>query len=119
MVKTRGLSMIGFLFVIVIGGFLVVMLFKLVPAYVEYFSIKNALSAMARDSELQNATPQTIRSAFARRAQIDDFKAVEPSDIEIEKDGGNLVLSTSYSKRVPLIGHFNACLDFAISTAGK
>ncbi|MGH8726717.1 MAG: DUF4845 domain-containing protein [Burkholderiales bacterium] len=117
--KTRGLSMIGFLFVIVVVGFLVVFLFKLIPAYVEYFSIKNALSAMARDSELQNASPQAIRSAFSRRVQIDDIKAIEPADIGIEKDGGNLVLSTSYSKRVPIIGHFNACLDFSITTAGK
>lgn len=117
--KARGLSMIGFLFVIVIVGFLVVFLFKLVPAYVEYFSIRNALSGMARDSELQSANPQAIRAAFARRTQIDDIKAVEPADIDIEKDGGNLILSTSYSKRVPIIGHFNACLDFSITTAGK
>lgn len=119
MVKARGLSMIGFLFVIVILGFVVVALFKLIPAYVEYFSIRNALTAMARDSELRNANPQAIRAAFARRVQIDDIKSVEPSDIDIEKDGDRLVLSTSYSKRVPMVGHLNACLDFSVTTAGK
>jgi hypothetical protein len=117
--KTRGLSMIGFLFVIVILGFVVVALFKLIPAYVEYFSIRNALTAMARDSELQNANPQVIRAAFARRTQIDDIKSVEPTDIEIDKDGDRLVLSVSYPRKVPMFGHLNACLEFSITTAGK
>ena len=119
MTKARGLSMLGFLLVIVILGFVVVALFKLLPAYVEYFSIKNALSAMANDSELRNANPQAVRAAFARRVQIDDIKSVEPADIDIEKEGDRLVLSTSYSKRVNMIGHLNACLDFSITTAGK
>lgn len=119
MAKTRGLSMIGFLVVIVILGFVVVALFKLVPAYVEYFSIKNALSSMARDDELRNAQPQAIRAAFARRMQIDDIKAIEPADIDIQKDGDRLVLGASYAKRVPMFGHFNACLDFDVTTAGK
>lgn len=119
MTKARGLSMLGFLFVIVILGFVVLAAFKLLPAYVEYFSIKNALSAMASDPELQNANPQAIRAAFARRVQIDDIKAVEPADIDIEKQDGRVILSTSYSKRVSMIGHFNACLDFSITTAGK
>jgi hypothetical protein len=85
MARTRGLSMVGFLFVIVIVGFVVVALFKLLPAYVEYFSIKNALTAMARDPDLKTANPKAVRDAFGRRAQIDDITAVDPADIDIEK----------------------------------
>jgi hypothetical protein len=118
MVRGRGISMLGFL---LFAGFLVVLAllgFRLLPAFIEYFEIRNALSAIARDLEMKDASPQAVRTAFEKRAQIDDIRVIGGRDIEISKENGQLVLSTTYSKRVPLAGNTSLCFDFDI-TAGK
>ena len=44
-------------------------------------------------------------------------QSVAPNDLEITKDGGEVVVSAAWSVKVPVIANFSACLDFAVSTA--
>ena len=47
----RGLSMIGFLFVAVVLVFVAMLAMKLVPAYIEFFSVKKILATMGREAD--------------------------------------------------------------------
>ncbi|TAN80089.1 MAG: DUF4845 domain-containing protein [Gallionella sp.] len=113
----RGLSFSGFIF----GAFILVLAsivgLKLIPAYMQDAQIKNILVAVANDPDMQKAKPGDIRLAFAKRASIDNISAVKPEDIEIESDGGKLVLSASYPVRVPLAGNASLYLEFNPSSA--
>ena len=46
--QQRGLTMIGFLFVAVILVFMAMLAMKLVPAYIEFFSVKKILATMGQ-----------------------------------------------------------------------
>jgi hypothetical protein len=116
MKRQLGMSLMGFLLLAALLGVAALVGFRLIPAYIEYFKIKSALSAIVRDGEMKDAGPQAIRSAFDKRAQVDDIEAVNGKDIEINREGGQLVLSTNYSKCVPLAGNASVCLDFDVST---
>jgi hypothetical protein len=90
---------------------------KLIPAYMEYGTAKNAIQGIARDKG--NASPQEIRRAFDSRAAIDDITAVKASDLEITKDGGEVVIRFAYRKEVPLFANVGVYMDFAASTKGQ
>ena len=45
-------------------------------------------------------------------AMIDRVEVISPKDIQIEKTGSGVVLSATYTTRIPLIYNVNACLDF-------
>jgi len=110
--KQRGLSFSGFM-----GGVVVLVLastigLKLIPAYMDDAKIKNLFVAMASDPEMQKASVADIRMAFNKRASIDNVKVINYEDIEIEKDGGRLVLSASYPVKIPLAGNISLCLEF-------
>jgi len=112
-----GLSMVGFLGLAIVVGFAALLGLRLVPVYVEYFSVRTILNNLVKDREL-TATPakdRDIRNSFVRRAQIADVTNVSGSDIDISRDGGVLTLSTSYSVKVPVAGHVNLCLDFNVA----
>jgi hypothetical protein len=97
-------------------GFVVVMGAKLMPSYVEYFTVKKMLKAMEEQGDLKG-TVRDIRNAFDKRNAIEDVKNVRPDDLEITKEGGEAVVTVNWSVRVPLVYNISACLDFMATTA--
>jgi hypothetical protein len=57
-----------------------------------------------------------VRKAFDARATIDDISAVKPADLEVTKDGNDVVISFAYRKELPIAGNVGLYVDFAAST---
>ena len=72
---------------------------------------------MSNDVELQNMSVREARASFDRRAVIDNITAVAGTDLEISREGGEMVVSAQYSVKTPLFGNLSACMDFSASTA--
>lgn len=113
----RGLSLVGFLFGAVLLVLVSITGLKLIPAYMQDAQIKNVFVTIANDPEMQNATVRDIKTSFEKRADIDDIRAITSDDIEIVKENGRLVLSASYSVKVPLVANVSLFLDFKPSSA--
>lgn len=110
--KQRGVSMLGFMFVAVVVILVAVLAMKLVPAYIEFFSVKKILNAMGQDPETKAMSNADIRSSFARRADVGYVTVVKPTDLNIDRTGGNMVISTEYEYRTPLAANISLVIDF-------
>ena len=86
------------------------MAMKLGPSYLEFYAIKKAVNAIAQ--EKRTSTVADIRKTWDARATIDDISAVKGSDIEITKDGGELVIAANYRKEIPMAGNLGVYIDF-------
>lgn len=113
----RGVSLSGLLASAVIIGVVAVLGMKVVPDVIEYFKVMSAIKAVAGDNGLKGATVSDIRMAFQRRAIVDNIDAIGPQDIDVSKEGNDIVLSFSYSKRIPLVNRVSLVIDFEGSTA--
>jgi hypothetical protein len=89
---------------------------KIGPAYLDYATAKKAVVAVAA-SEGRSGSVSDIRKAFERRADIDNITVVTPADLEISKDGGDLVISFAYVQKIPLFANVSLLIDFSASTA--
>lgn len=114
--RQQGLTMFGFLFVAIVFVVAAMLAMKLVPAYVEFFSVKKILNAMAQDGDLRDKSNAEIRSSFSRRAGIDYVSAVKPEDLFIDRSGGVPVISVAYEFRTPLIANISLVVDFSASS---
>lgn len=114
--QQRGLSMIGFLFVILVLFFVVTLAMKLVPAYIEYFAVEKILATMGKNTGIISSSNAEIREEFRKRAGVDDVTAVTPTDIVIDRRGGTTVISTDYEFRTPLVGNVSLVADFSASS---
>ena len=110
--RQRGVSFSGFIFGCFALIFLAILGLKMVPLYMQNMEIQSMFETIANDPEMYRATPREIRSSFDKRASIDDIKAINSSDIEIEIGTGKPVLSASYSVKVALLGNVSLSLDF-------
>ncbi len=112
----RGLSLVGFIFLAAIVGFVMFTAFRCVPAWTEYFSLKKVLQATANEFSV-DAQGAVIRASFGRRASIDDLP-VKGADIEISKDNGRIGLSVAYQRKVPVAGNVSLLFDFEAAATG-
>jgi hypothetical protein len=115
----RGMSFISILILIVLGVSITLLVVKLTPAYIEFFSVKKIMSAMAKDPAFANMSPKEIRDSFDRRATIDYVTTINGKDLDLSKEDGENVASVEYSQKIPLVLNISACLDFDASTAGS
>ena len=111
----RGISLSGlfvWLFILIVAALLGM---KLIPPYMEFATARNAIQAIAQD-RLGTTTPQEIRRAFDSRANIDDITAIKAADLDITKEGNEIVISFAYRKEVPLFANVGVYMDFAASS---
>jgi len=110
--KQRGVSMFGFLLIAILVIMFAMLAMKLIPAYVEFFSVKKILNAMGQDSEIKSMSNAEIRNSFAKRADVGYVTVVKPADLDIDRAGGNVVISTEYEYRTPLVANISLIVDF-------
>ena len=113
--KQRGLSLISTL---IVGAVLMAMLilgFKLVPVYSEYFSVKKAFGTIvsALDPSLP---PATFRNEFWKHAYSNNITSVDKDAIQVTKEDGRVFLEVTYRREVPLFGHAGLYFDFTVAS---
>ena len=115
--KQQGMTFIGAIFVIAAIVFFAMLGLKLVPAYLEFMNIKNAVKKLSNEASFNSMSKKELSNAFDRSAQIDDFKSVTGADLQLAKiDGGNVV-SVQYQKMIPIFANASVLLDFNATTA--
>lgn len=114
--RQRGLTMFSFLFVAVLLIFAAMLAMKLVPAYIEYFSVKKILSTMGQESDIRSKSNAEIRGDFGRRAGVAYVTVVKPEDLSIDRRGGVPVISADYAFRSKLVGNISLVVDFSASS---
>jgi hypothetical protein len=112
--RQRGISMSGLLVGLVILVVLALLGMKVSPAYIEYFTAKKAIIAIANEN--RNGSVMDIRRAFQNRANVDDITAVDMKDLEITKEGGQVVINAAYRKEVPLFANVGLYFNFKLSS---
>ena len=113
--KQQGISLSG----LMIWSFVLILVsivgMKLIPTYIENATIKRTLLAVATESNLRTNNEE-IRQSFNKRASIDNIKAINGQDIIIDKKSDRVVLSTSYSVKIPLLANVSLYIDFTAAS---
>jgi Domain of unknown function (DUF4845) len=110
----RGMGLSGVLVIVILVVAFGIMLMKAVPAYLEYLAIKKTFVALKAESK--SGSVKSIKEKFNAHAAIDDFKSITADDLEISKEGGEVIVSANYQKVIPLFANVSLLLDFAAST---
>ena len=117
MKKQLGVSLSGLLFVSVVLIFVLLLGFKLFKPYGEYFALQKIFRTLALKPEVKNGTRRDFVTAWAGYAQIEGISSINGDDVEITKDGNNIIISAAYQVKVPLFKNFTLLIDFAPSSS--
>jgi hypothetical protein len=92
---------------------------KLLPSYIEYFTIKKALTGISMESRGRGGAVSDIRRAFENRSAVDDIKSIKAADLEITKEGNGFSIAASYRKEVPLFANIGVYIDFSATSSSN
>ena len=114
--RQRGIGFIGLIFIFAVAAVVLLLGLKLVPVYLELFSVKKVISAIAKGEELKSGTVSEIRKSFNRRAAIDNIQALAGDDLEITKEAGETVVIATWQHKVALFTGYTLLVDFSVSS---
>jgi hypothetical protein len=115
--RQGGLTMTGFLFTAFVAVAVVMIGFRMLPPYIEYFTVKKIMAKTLDDSK-QGFSLYQFRRDFDLKASADYIDSVKGSDIEVTKEGNNLVATASWTRTLHLVGNVSLLLEFE-ATATK
>lgn len=113
--RQHGLTMIGFLFVVAVVLVTALISFRMIPAYIEWYTIQKALDAAVADTN--DPTLNNIRRSMERKLNADYAEAVAAKDVEVTKTGNTITASVSWQKKLPLAGNVSILIDFDASAS--
>ena len=111
--KQSGLTMITWIVLIAMIGFIGVFAFKLVPIYMDYSTINSALTTVAKSAS-PGVSPGQLKSAIDNAFDINSVTAVKVDDIDIkpDSDGKGLVMNLDYDARTNFIANVDLVVHF-------
>lgn len=113
--RQEGVSIVAILLAGVIIVVLAILGMRLVPPVIEYFTIQSVVKRV----KSEGATVRDIRTAFDRNASLENISSITGKDLEITKEGEQVVISFEYSHSVPLLENVRIVIDFSGSTSDR
>lgn len=114
----QGMTMIGWLVMLVLIGFLTLIALRLIPGYMEFYTILQSV-----ESVHGQATPETtfaeIRSSISKRFNVNDIESLSPRDLIIKRQDGVLSIHVLYEYRTPMMGNVDAVIVFDRMVGGE
>jgi hypothetical protein len=100
----RGITLIGFVFVLAVVGIFAYLGMKVFPIYEQFFSVRSAMKGVASEPGVADMDPVKIKDLFFRRLYVNYAdEDLKPENVKIERQDNGYVLTVQYEVRRPLI----------------
>ncbi len=99
----KGMSMLGMVFTLILVASGLLLAMKIVPLYIDDYSIAKALEALNSDRGLYDLSKQSIRDKLQRKMSADYARPLGKDEVFIVKTRDTLKIDVIYEARVPVV----------------
>lgn len=110
--KQAGMGMIPALLVLGTVVIFATIAVKLMPIYVDYWTLSRILKDVATEERSSDPTPAGIRHDLSSRFITNRVEAISLRDIKISNDKEGVVIDARYEKRTPVMFNIDAVVRF-------
>jgi len=108
----KGMTAIGWILILALIGCVVFFLLKLVPIYLDGFTIGDVVSSFKTDRNIASKSPRQIAREIHKRLDINMIHDVKPEDISIDKTDNLMTIEIDYEVREHLVGNIDIVVHF-------
>ena len=122
MKRQSGVTLIGFVIILVIAAFFAYTAMKLVPAYMDYLNVSKALNTVATQSSSGNMSVEDVHRELDTQQLSQYFADEDIADKNISlvnMPNGGTSLKLSYDKKIPWIYNIDFLVHFEKSVSLK
>ena len=113
--QQQGISTIGGLLALVVVCFVALMVIRVVPIYVSYFTVKSTLEELLQDPASRQMSTSEIYNTLQKRFDIGYVSVVDAKQVKIRQQGKERILSLAYEDRRTLLGNLDIVASFDIN----
>ena len=111
--KQRGVTMIGWIFLLVPVAIVLYAGIRVGPVYYEYFKLISAIEATAKDLKVEEVlTPVAIRSSLQRRFDTQYVDFIKANELDVTRGEAGWVVNVVYDEEVPMFWNLLLLLRF-------
>jgi hypothetical protein len=111
--KQRGVTMIGWVFLLVPVALVLYAGIRVGPEYLNYYKVSQALKETAKQLRSEEGlSPQAITSSLSRRFDTGYIDAPTAREIVITKVDSGWSMTADYEKTVPMFGNLHLLMTF-------
>jgi hypothetical protein len=110
--RQRGMTPIGWILVFLLIAFFTLIALKLVPIYIDSFTIGSVISDLKKEPGIAAKTPREVTAMIEKRIDINMVEGVTAEDIFIEKIGDTMSISAEYEVRKNIMGNVDVIVSF-------
>ena len=114
--KQRGMAVTSWIIVIAVALFFTLLGIKMIPTYMEFYSISKILDSVAEDRSLNNASTRKIREIFDRRININSIYDFDAKSLKFRhgkgESKGKLIMEVEYEVRKKMAGNVDVVMSF-------
>jgi len=103
----KGMTAIGWLIVLGLIGFFVLIVLRLAPAYLEYSKVVTVLEEIGHQPDINQSTRTEVMSLLQRRFDVNDISTIQAKNVVVTKEDNVTTLEAKYERRE----HFVANID--------
>jgi hypothetical protein len=111
--RQRGLTIGGFVFVAAVVVAVLMVGFKVTPAVVEYYAVRQALQEALDNVKDPTAAPD-VQKAFQRRIDAGYIESVSSKDVALGKEGNIVTATVAWSRTTLLVANASLVLEFEV-----
>jgi len=115
--RQTGVSVLALIAILIVLFVVALFGMKVVPSFLEFRAARGAIEAIAKD--MPTAAPGEIRRAFENRSNIDDINSIKPADLDISKDGNQVVIAFAYRKEIALFKNVGLYINYEATAGGQ
>ena len=109
--KQKGMTLIGFIFVLAFVIFISFIGMKIGPIYMEYYSVVSAMNGLAAERGSARLSPYQIKLRFLTRLNVSYTENVRESHIKLTR-GNGVHMRVAYEVRKPIVGNLDVVAKF-------
>ena len=112
--RQRGVTLIGWLILLIPFALVVYAGIRLLPVYLNYLDVAHTLDQVASEYRSGGGavSADQIRTAIAKHFEIDEVTYPTAQDITLSRNGGRWRLEAAYDDYAPLFGSLSLQVQF-------
>jgi hypothetical protein len=110
--RQKGVTAIGWLFLLAPLAIVVYAGIRLAPVYLNYMKVVKAMDGAVTELKAGGVNPQAIRSTIDKHFEIDMVDYPTTKDMKITRDGGVWLVESQYDDDAPLFANLSLHVVF-------
>jgi len=110
--RQRGMTGLGWLTVLFLIGFFAMLGFRLVPIYLENYSVKTVIKSFEEEPLITQQSKKKIHSMVMTRLNTNGVRDIKRDMVKVDKKPGIVNINVEYFVRKPVVGNIEVIVSF-------